>query len=64
MGKNEICWAIFSGKTMLPFTIRTTKSQCVYYYVEIGEWLIWQEYEEHGYSCKKVVINDYENVYK
>ena len=30
MDKNEICWAIFSGEVMLPFTIRHTKTQCIY----------------------------------
>lgn len=26
---NKFYWAVFSGKLMLPFTIRTTKKQCI-----------------------------------
>lgn len=56
MGKNEIHWAIFSGKAMLPFTIRTTKNQCLSNYL----------HDRNGRhdllpceSCKKVVINEF-----
>ena len=55
MGKNEIHWAIFSGKAMLPFTIRTTKSQCIKNYLyDRG-----RENLRDSESCKKVVINEY-----
>jgi len=53
MSKNEIHWAIFSGKTLLPFTIRTTRKQCIFDELfnkgwdELPPWL----------TCRKVVIN-------
>ena len=26
---NKFYWAVFSGRVMLPFTMRTTKKQCI-----------------------------------
>lgn len=53
MGKNEICWAIFNGVVLLPFTIRTTRKQCIQNRLfDLGiETLRGHE------SCEKVVIN-------
>ena len=61
MGKNEICWAVFSGRVMLPFSIRTTKSQC------INDYLYWRDIPSNGvlpefYTCRKVVINEFKKV--
>jgi hypothetical protein len=55
MSKNEICWAIFSGVTLLPFTIRTTKKQC------ISNFLFDRSKDKLGdhESCRKVVINEF-----
>ena len=60
MRKNEINWAIFSGKCLLPFTIRSTKNQCIREYLrdrifrnKNGIRLLKSE------SCKKVVINEW-----
>ncbi len=55
MGKNELCWAIFSGVTLLPFTIRTTKKQCIQSYCFDRGIESLRGIE----SCKKVVINEY-----
>lgn len=38
----KIYWAIFSGKTLLPFTIRTTKKQCI---------------SDHEYNTKRSLLN-------
>jgi hypothetical protein len=55
MGKNEIHWAIFSGKTMLPYTIRTTKKQCIQSHLFDRGLEKLRDCE----SCKKVVVNEY-----
>ncbi len=55
MGKNEIHWAIFSGVTMLPFTIRTTKRQCITDHIRDRKKIGLSRHEE----CKKVVVNEY-----
>jgi len=58
MGKNEICWAIFSGEMLLPFSIRPTRRQCIIdYTIERGSWEFLQK---SGCSCRKIVINEYE----
>lgn len=60
MRKNNICWAIFSDKLMLPFTIRTTRREC------ITEHLL--DKPRHGSyrlkllsyeTCKKIIINEW-----
>ncbi len=56
MGKNEICWGIFNGKILLPFTIRTTKKQCIAEHVRDRR--TDRKLGSHE-SCKKVVINEY-----
>lgn len=55
MGKNEINWAIFSGKTLLPFTIRRTRKQCLRDFLFKRARYRLDDHE----SCKKVVINEY-----
>jgi len=55
MGKNEICWAIFSGITMLPFTMRSTKKQCISSHLfDRGA----EKLRDHE-SCRKVVVNEF-----
>jgi hypothetical protein len=55
MGKNEIYWAIFSGVTMLPFTIRTTRWQCKQDYLRDRR----RDYLREHETCRKVVINEF-----
>lgn len=55
MGKNEIYWAIFTGKMMLPFTIRTTRCQCLSDFKRDRSSRSMLDHE----SCKKVVINEF-----
>ena len=55
MRKNEICWAMFSGGTMLPFTIRSTKKQCVNDRLVD---MVWFDLPNHE-TCRKVVVNEY-----
>ena len=59
MGKNEIHWAVFSGKALLPFSIRSTKKQCVQDFCRNRSSILWQEMQGRGYECKKVIVNEY-----
>jgi hypothetical protein len=49
-------WAIFSGKTLLPFTIRTTKKQCI----SDRKFNVSRELLDHE-SCRKVLVTELVN---
>lgn len=58
--KTQICWAIFNGNMMLPFTLRETRSQCKKeYFNDIGEKIYIQGMCEGWLSCRKVVVSEY-----
>ena len=62
MGKDEINWGIFSGECLLPFTIRSTKKECI---ADRVNYLSKQEI--FGFdnkllaheSCRKLIINEF-----
>jgi hypothetical protein len=60
MRKNEINWAVFSGKILLPFTIRSTKKQCIFDYLNgRGSATRHERPFTKSETCKKIVINEY-----
>lgn len=57
MGKNEIHWAIFSGRCYLPFTTRSTKKHCIGDFLRKRGGYGFSYWERKGYTCAKVVVN-------
>lgn len=75
MGNNEIYWGIFSGKVLLPFTVRSTRGQCIsdrqkYLNSKIEGTTIHGVYFDafmgnkllKDESCRKIVINEWIDV--
>ena len=57
--KGMICFAIFTGKIFLPFSIRTTKKQAITDFINDRNGTM-EDYIERGYSVGKVIVKKLE----
>ena len=53
--KFEQCWAILSGRVLLPWSIRSTRKQAIRDICRHTE-LDWRECKKRGYSYQKVWV--------
>jgi len=58
--KPQKCWAIFSGKLMLPSTIRCTKQQAKQDYLnDVSTGYFLKGFKEGWLSCRKVIVTEF-----